>query len=124
VSKIERWLKRAEAFGKETGYTIFVHPSVYTFLMENGEERLKMLESVTKLTIDFVVDSKISISEFYCFSTARNTDVTAEYSITPPTHARLEGTPVTPRMKRSFKPPKEAEEKEKAFGRKLKPRVR
>jgi ribonuclease G len=79
VSKIERWLKRAESFGKEKSYTIFVHPGVFAFLFDNGEEKLSMLKSSTKLSIDIVVDAKIAISEFYCFSSTRNVDVTDEF---------------------------------------------
>lgn len=80
VTKLERWLMRAESFGKENGYTLFVHPAVFEFLIENNEERLNMLKSSTKLDIDLVVDAKISIDEFHCFSTARAIDVTDEFN--------------------------------------------
>ena len=79
VTKIERWLKRAEAFGKEKSYTLFMHPAVFEFLIENSEERLTMLRSSTNLEIDIVVDAKIAIEEFHCFSTARAVDVTDEF---------------------------------------------
>ncbi len=79
VTKIERWLKRAEAFGKEKSYTVFAHPAVFEFLIENNEERLKMLRSSTSLEIDIVVDAKIAIEEFHCFSTTRAVDVTEEF---------------------------------------------
>jgi ribonuclease G len=84
VTKIERWLKRAEAFGKEKSYTLFVHPAVFEFLIENDEERLSMLRSSTSLAIDLVVDAKIAIEEFHCFSTTRVLDVTEEFI--PGTH--------------------------------------
>lgn len=79
VTKIERWLKRAEAFGKEKSYTAFVHPAVFEFLIDNNEERLVMLRSSTSLKIDLVVDAKIAIEEFHCFSTDRAVDVTEEF---------------------------------------------
>lgn len=79
LTKIERWLKRAEAFGKEHAYTVFVHPSVFEFLIENGEERLRMLRSSTSLEIDIVVDAKLSIEEFHCFSNTRAKDVTENF---------------------------------------------
>jgi ribonuclease G len=79
VTKIERWLKRAEAFGKEKSYTVFVHPAVFEFLIDNNEERLIILRSSTSLEIDLVVDAKIAIEEFHCFSTTRAVDVTDEY---------------------------------------------
>ncbi|MFC1607385.1 ribonuclease E/G [Candidatus Latescibacterota bacterium] len=80
VTKIERWLHRAESFGKEKSYTLFVHPGVFAFLIENNEERLNMLKSSTKITIDLIVDSKIAIEEFHFFSTERSVDVTEEYN--------------------------------------------
>ncbi len=80
VTKIERWLSRAESFGNEKSYTLFVHPAVFEFLIENGEERLDMLKSSTNLTIDLVVDDKISIEEFHIFSTARAVDVTDQFN--------------------------------------------
>ncbi|MHB9028798.1 MAG: hypothetical protein ACYC9O_08515, partial [Candidatus Latescibacterota bacterium] len=79
VTKIERWLKRAEAFGKERAYTLFVHPAVFEFLIENEEERLRMLRSSTSMDVDLVVDAKLAIEEFHCFSTARAKDVTEEF---------------------------------------------
>jgi len=80
VTKIERWFARAEAFGKEKSYTVFVHPAVFEFLIENNEERLTMLRSSTLLNIEIVVDAKISIKEFYCFSTKRFADVTNDFN--------------------------------------------
>ncbi len=80
VTKIERWLKRAEAFGHEKGYTIFVHPAVYEYLIGDDEEVLNMLKSSTRLNIDMVADSKSSIEEFRCYSSARAVDLTAEFS--------------------------------------------
>jgi ribonuclease G len=79
VTKIERWLARAEVFGKEKEYTLFIHPAVFEFLIENEEERLKMLRSSTDLDIDIVADAKISIHEFHCFSSKRGVDVTEEF---------------------------------------------
>ena len=80
VSKMERWFSRAESFGKEKNYTLFVQPAVFEFLIENDEERLDLLKSSTKLTIDLVVDDKIAIDEFHVFSTARAVDVTDEFN--------------------------------------------
>ena len=71
---------RAEAFGKEKSYTVFVHPAVFEFLIENNEEQLTLLRSSTNLNIDIVVDAKISIEEFYCFSTKRFADVTSDFN--------------------------------------------
>ncbi len=79
VTKIERWLKRAEAFGKEKGYAVFVHPAVFEFLIENNEERLTMLRSSTNLNVDIVVDAKMAIEEFHCFSLSRAADVTENF---------------------------------------------
>lgn len=123
VTKIERWLKRAEAFGKEKSYTIFVHSAVFSFLMENGEEKLKMLASGTKLNIDFVVDSKITIDEFHCFSTVRNVDVTNNFSVTPHQSSSQSSRTKVPVPPRSFKRPS-GDEGESMFGRKPKPKTR
>ncbi len=91
VTKIERWFKRAEAFGKEKGYAVFVHPAVFEFLIENSEERLTMLRSSTNLDIDIVVDAKMAIEEFHCFSTSRATDVTENFM--PATHKKQQKSP-------------------------------
>jgi len=79
VTKIERWLARAEAFGRETNYTVFVHPAVFEYLIENDQERLETLRSCTNLTIDIVADSKIGIEEFHCFSNDGGGDVTEDF---------------------------------------------
>jgi len=79
VTKIERWLARAEAFGKEKRYTVFVHPAVFEYLIENGEERLALLRSSTNLSIDILADSKIGIDEFHVFSTDSGKDVTENF---------------------------------------------
>jgi ribonuclease G len=120
VSKIERWLKRAQAFGKEKEYTIFVHPAVYAYLVENGDERLTLLRSSTDLDIELVVDAKIGIDEFYCFSSKRNTDITKEFLVGA-------GTIQTPKKTRAPEPvksysrPVENGDGETKFGRKPKP---
>jgi ribonuclease G len=80
MTKIERWLARAEAFGKESSYTVFVHPAVFEYLIENDQERLKRLHSCTRLTIDIVADSKINIDEFHFFSTTGG-EVTDDFSV-------------------------------------------
>ena len=79
VTKVERWLARAEVFGRERAYTLFVHPAVFEFLIENDEERLTMLRSSTEITIEIVADSKIRIEEFHMFSTAGGKDITEEF---------------------------------------------
>ena len=122
VTKIERWLKRAEAFGREKSYTVFVHPAVFEFLIDNDEERLVMLRSSTSLEIDLVVDAKIAIEEFHCFSTTRAVDVTDEFQ----TQTRHEEEKVTvakpsvqaPEPLKSFARPVEGDK----FGRKPKAR--
>jgi Ribonuclease G/E len=79
ITKIERWFKRAEVFGNEKEYTIFLNPSVYEFLIENDEERLNMLKSSTGIEMDIVVDSKRGIDEFVIFSTKQGKDVTKDF---------------------------------------------
>ncbi|MCD6308126.1 MAG: Rne/Rng family ribonuclease [Candidatus Latescibacteria bacterium] len=79
VTKIERWLARAEAFGSGTNYTVFVHPAVFEYLIKNDHERLETLRSCTKLTIDIVADSKIGIDEYHCFSNDGGGDVTEDF---------------------------------------------
>ncbi len=129
VSKIERWLQRAESFGKERSYTIFVHPAVFSFLFDNGEEKLNMLRSSTKLTIDIVVDAKIAISEFHCFSSVRNVDVTDEYipgkksQNGSKSKQKPRSSVKAPEPKRSFTPPKESKDSS-SFGRKPRPKVK
>lgn len=132
VTKIERWLKRAEAFGKEKSFTVFVHPAVFEFLIENEEERLLMLRSSTRMEIDIVVDAKIPIEEFHCFSTARSVDVTDEFN--PAGHQKRgesephgrtrsvekRGSTKAPEPLKTFTPPAEGTH----FGRKPKPRKR
>ncbi len=81
MTKIERWLARAEAFGKESSYTVFVHPAVFEYLIENDQERLKRLHSCTRLAVDIVADSKINIDEFHFFSTAGGGEVTDEFTV-------------------------------------------
>jgi len=81
ITKIERWLARAEAFGKEKRYTVFVHPAVFEHLIENEEERLTTLRSCTILSIDIVADAKIGIDEFHIFSAAGGAEVTDEYDV-------------------------------------------
>lgn len=122
VSKIERWLKRAEAFGKEKNYTIFVHPAVFSFLIENGEEKLLMLRSSTNLTIDPVVDAKIAIHEFYCFSSTRNVDVTSEFTVGSTPISDSTPKSKAPEPTKSFTRPKDEEESK--FGRKPRPKTR
>jgi ribonuclease G len=121
VTKIERWLKRAEAFGKEKSYTVFVHPAVFEFLLDNNEERFIMLRSSTSLTIDLLVDAKIAIEEFHCFSTARAVDVTEEFQ-TKTHHGEESAKPKlpshAPEPSKSFARPVEGDK----FGRKPKAR--
>jgi ribonuclease G len=121
VTKIERWLKRAEAFGKEKSYTVFIHPAVFEFLIDNNEERLIMLRSSTSLKIDIVVDAKIAIEEFHCFSSERAVDVTEEFQTQ--THHGEEGAKPklpshAPEPSKSFSRPTEGDK----FGRKPKAR--
>ena len=120
ASKIERWLQRASAFGTEKSYTIFVHPAVFTFLIENEEEKLSMLRSSTSLDIDPVVDAKIAIDEFYCFSTKRNIDVTKEFTIGTSTISTVKSQ--APEPKKSYARPKDNDELK--FGRKPRPKKR
>jgi ribonuclease G len=125
VTKIERWLKRAEAFGKETAYTLFVHPAVFEFLIENNEERLTMLRSSTRLAIDLVVDAKIAIEEFHCFSAARAIDVTEEFMSSTRRQAKpepkLADVPThAPEPLKSFSRPQDSD----LFGRKPKAKKR
>jgi len=122
VSKIERWLKRAETFGKEKSYTIFVHPAVFSFLIENNEEKLSMLKSSSRLNIDIVVDSKIAISEFYCFSSTRNVDVTSEFTAGSIIHPGHTSKSKAPEPIRSFTHSKG--ESEIKFGRKHRPKTK
>jgi len=122
VSKIERWLKRAEAFGKEKSYTIFVHPAVFSFLIENDEEKLSMLRSTTNLTIDLVVDAKIAIHEFYCFSSTRNVDVTADFTVGSKSVSDSTLKSKAPEPIKSFTRPQT--EGEKKFGRKPRPKTK
>ncbi len=91
VTKIERWLARAEAFGREKNYTVFVHPAVFEYLIENEEDRLKTLRSCTNLSIDVVADSKIDIDEFHCFSNVGGDDVTEDYTASRKLTAKKNG---------------------------------
>jgi ribonuclease G len=137
VTKVERWLKRAEAFGKERAYTLFVHPAVFEFLIENEEERLRLLRSSTSMDVDLVVDAKLAIEEFHCFSTARAKDVTEEFlpgvkhhaegerekkprGKSAPAGEREEQPSRAPEPTKTFTRPPE----EDKFGRKPKPRRR
>lgn len=122
VTKLERWLMRAENFGKEKSYTLFVHPAVFEFLIENDEERLNMLKSSTKLNIDLVVDAKISIDEFHCFSMARSVDVTEEFNAGAKLPSYSDSVPNVPKPVKSYAPPQNGEEGK--FGRKPRAKVR
>ena len=79
VTKIERWLMRAEAFGIERNFTVFIHPALFEYLIENKQERLDVLRNCTSINIDIVADSKIGIDEFHVFSTKQGGEVTADY---------------------------------------------
>ncbi len=121
VTKIERWLARAEAFGKEKRYTVFVHPAVFEFLIENDEERLSVLRSCTNLTIEIVADAKIGIDEFHFFSTERGGDVTEEFDVSK-NHKAVK---VTRNGGDSLKTPELPEnDTEVKYGRKPRPRTR
>ncbi len=122
VTKLERWLMRAENFGKEKSYTLFVHPAVFEFLIVNDEERLNMLKSSTKLNIDLVVDAKISIDEFHCFSTARAVDVTEEFNAGAKLPSYSDSVPDVPQPVKSYARPQNGEEGK--FGRKPRAKVR
>ena len=121
VTKIERWLARAEAFGKENKYTVFVHPAVFEFLIENDEERLSVLRSCTNLTIEVVADAKIGIDEFHFFSTERGGDVTEEFDVSK----KHKTVKVTHNGGESLKTPELPEnDTEVKYGRKPRPRTR
>ncbi len=122
VSKIERWLKRAEAFGKEKSYTIFVHPAVFSFLLDNDEEKLTMLRSSTNLEIDPVVDAKLAIDEYYCFSSARKVDVTSDFAVGSTTVSNDISKSTAPEPKKTFTRPEGNDETK--YGRKRKPKKR
>ena len=125
VTKIERWLARAEVFGKEKSYTLFVHPSVFEYLIENSEERLTLLRSTKHLSIDILVDSKLSIEEFHVFSTTRGVDVTDEFNVgkrVEPGEKEKQPSMKAPEPVKSFPQPQKTEER--SFGRKPRTRIR
>ncbi|MBN1295034.1 MAG: Rne/Rng family ribonuclease [Candidatus Latescibacteria bacterium] len=122
ITKLERWLMRAESFGKEKSYTLFVHPAVFEFLIENEEERLNMLKSSTNLDIDLVVDAKIAIDEFHCFSSARAVDVTEEFNAGAKVPSYSDNLSAAPKPQKSFAKMRNGENGK--FGRKPRAKVR
>ena len=81
-----------------------------------------MLRSSTSLEIDLVVDAKIAIEEFHCFSTTRAVDVTDEFQ-TQTRHGQEVVTTSKPALQapeplKSFARPVEGDK----FGRKPKAR--
>ena len=122
ITKIERWLTRAENAAKENSYTLFVHPAVFEFLIENGEERLEILKASTNLTIDLVVDDKVAIEEFHIFSAARAVDVTEEFNAGIKMPVQSDVLSKAPMQVKSFTRP-QANEGTK-FGRKPRAKVR
>lgn len=115
LTKIERWLARAEAFGKENKYTVFINPALFEYLIENNEERLIRLRSCTVITIEIVADSKISIDEFHIFSTEGGSEVTDEYS------ASKKHQPQQQQQKKHSKNTEQQNEGSAKYGRKPKP---
>ncbi len=122
VSRIERWLRRAEGYGNEKSYTIFMHPAVFTYLHENDEEKLTMLRSSTNLNVDPVVDAKLAIDEYYCYSSTRNVDVTNDFKVGTTPHSNGSIKVKVPEPKRSFTSAGDSEKVK--YGRKKKPKTR
>ncbi len=131
ITKIERWFARAEVFGHENSYTVFVHPAVFEFLIQNEEERLSILRSSTKLTIDIVADAKIGIDEFHFFSTKGGVNVTDKYGVGNKLQNNLPEQDIKPVTASVSEKPVAASVSEKPvngneikFGRKPRPRKR
>ncbi|MCE5248877.1 Rne/Rng family ribonuclease [bacterium] len=122
VTKLERWLRRAESFGKEKSYTLFVHPAVFEYLIEDSEDRLNLLKSTTNLEVDLVADAKMPIDQFHCFSTVRAVDVTDEFNAGVKTRVRAETVSAAPQPKKSFSRPQNGDDSK--FGRKPKAKTR
>ena len=81
VTKIERWLKRAEVKNPEKKLTLYVHPTVFDYLIDDSEERLKQLNGVTATTLELIADNHLSIEQFRFFSHKTNKDITELYSV-------------------------------------------
>ena len=122
ITKLERWLMRAENFGKEKSFTLFVHPAVFEYLIENEEERLNLLKSSTSLNIDLVVDAKVAIDEFHCFSSARAVDVTEEFNAGVKVPSYSDTLTSAPKPQKSFAKVRDGENGK--FGRKPRAKTR
>jgi len=81
MTKIERWLQRSFAATRERKYVLKVHPEVASYILENGEIRLKSLRKSTKARLQVESDTTLSPQDYRFFSLKRSLDVTAEFRI-------------------------------------------
>ena len=81
MTKIERWLQRSFAATRERKYVLKVHPEVASYILENGEIRLKSLRKSTKARLQVESDTTISPQDYKFFSLKRSLDVTAEFRV-------------------------------------------
>ena len=81
MTKIERWLQRSFAATRERKYVLKVHPEVASYILENGEIRLKSLRKSTKARLQVESDTTLSPQDYRFFSLKRSLDVTAEFRV-------------------------------------------
>ena len=99
-----------------------MHPAVFAYLHENDEEKLAMLRSSTNLSVEPVVDAKLDIDEYYCYSSIRNVDVTNDFKVGTTPHSNGSMKVNAPEPKRSFTSTGDGEKVK--YGRKRKPKTR
>jgi len=81
VTKIERWLRRAQAASAEKNLILQVHPLVAEYLSEKDEARLKLLKKSTKAKIDLVSTPELAIEQYRFLSAKTGEDLTEQFKV-------------------------------------------
>ncbi len=79
ITRIYRWVKRAQVGSKEKMLLLVVHPLVREFLLQNKEEQLAKLRRQYRLKIQVEGDSTLKVDQYRIFSLASQRDITEQF---------------------------------------------
>jgi ribonuclease G len=79
VNRIERWIRRMSSDSKEFKFTLFVNPTLATFLTEGLVNKLLRLQFKYRVRMILQKDSNLAIDEFRFISYKLKQDITDKY---------------------------------------------
>lgn len=79
VTKIERWLKRCKAASRVRKVEVYVHPSVAEYLLENKQERLKLVKRAVRMKVEVLSDEELPTDGVRYFSGRGGAEITKDF---------------------------------------------